>query len=164
MLIERPLVESSKLQRLKSRIARTPLFSNIGLPIVSASNPRIVQWDAWLGPEDPTCLAIAIRQQELHDDLVPPEEEQEWVAALNLVVDYVATLIPYEPDEDVWHGPSAAAWGAAWVFSLEHLHAARGVALPADTAAQLVWFERGHWPCALVDGASGENLKDYVIF
>ncbi|MFC5430779.1 hypothetical protein ACFPTO_18535 [Paraburkholderia denitrificans] len=157
-------MESSKLQRLKSRIVRTPLFSNIGVPMLNASNPRIVQWDAWLGPEDPASLAIAIRQQELHDVLVPPEEEQEWVASLRFVIDHVATLIPYDPDEDVWHAPTAAAWSAAWTFSLEHLHAACGVPLPADTAAQLVWFERGHWPCALVDGASGANLKDYVIF
>lgn len=132
--------------------------------MVNASNPRILQWDAWLGPEDPRSLAIAIRQQKLHDSMVPPAAEREWVVWLKIVVDHVATLIPYDSDADVWYAPTAAAWGTAWTFSLEQLHCASGVPLPADIAAQFVWYERGHWPCALVDGASGPNLEDYVIF
>ena len=157
-------MESSNLHKLKSRIVGTPLFSNVGLPTPNTGNPRIFQWDAWLGPEDPGSFAIALRQQELHDGLVLPEAEQEWHASLKLVLDHVTTLIPYDPDADAWCAPTTAAWGAAWTFSLERLHDASGIQLPADISAQLVWYERGHWPCALVGGASGSNLEDYVIF
>jgi hypothetical protein len=157
-------VESSSLHKLKSRIVGTPLFSSVGFPILNASNPRISQWDAWSGPEDPRALAIAMRQQELHDIVVSPEKEQEWDASLELVVDHVRTLIPYDADEDAWYAPTTAAWSAAWIFSLEQFHDTSRIQLPADISAQLVWYERGHWPCALVDGASGANMEDYVIF
>ncbi|MCX4143215.1 hypothetical protein M0D68_33795 [Paraburkholderia sp. SEWSISQ10-3 4] len=157
-------MESSNLRKLKSRIVGIPLFSNVGLPIADTSNPRISQWDAWFGPENSRSLAIAIRQQELHDILVPSSGEKEWNASLRLVVEHVKTLIPYDFDEDGWHAPTTAAWSAAWIFSLEQLHDASGILLPADLSAQLVWYERGRWPCALVEESSGANLEDYVIF
>lgn len=150
--------------QLESRIKNIPLFKSVGLPPPGAGNPRISQWDEWAGPEDPGCEAIALRQQDLHDALLPPEAEQDWLAALQLVVDHAATLIPYDPDEDAWHPPTTAAWGAAWTFALEQLCLSQEVSLPDDLKAQLEWYERGHWPCSLIDGSTGTNLEDYVIF
>jgi hypothetical protein len=152
------------LRQLQSRINALPLFQRVGCPIGDLGNPDIHQWDAWVGPEEPGSLAIAVRQQDLHDELVTPEDEQEWLSALQLVVDHSATLIPYDPNADVWNAPTAAAWNAAWSLVLEHLHIARKIAVPADLSAQLSWYERGHWPSSLIEERSGANAADYVIF
>ena len=156
-----PIVDFHKLER---RIRATPLFEKLGVLIPDANNPRIRQWDEWPGPEDPGPQAIAHRQQDLHDALLPPADEQKWRSALQLVVDHAAKLIPYDPDEDAWHAPSIAAWGAAWTFALEHLHMSLGISLPKDIAAQLHWYERGHWPCSLIGEAAGDSPEDYVVF
>lgn len=154
----------SALQDLPGRIGGIRLFENVGRPIADADNQRIFAWDDWPGPEFEGSLTIAERQQQLHDELVPSHEEEHWRTALQAAVDHVATLIPYDPDEDSYHAPTAAAWYAAWTFALEVVHLSLGVTLPADLRSQIAWYERGHWPCSIRQGRSGSDLQDYVIF
>lgn len=80
------------------------------------------------------------------------------------MVDHAAECLSVEVDDDAWHAPTTAAWQAAWIFCLEAAHLARGLPVPDDVAAQVAWFERGHWPCALAPGRDGRAPEDYVVF
>ena len=104
------------------------------------------------------------QKNPLRDKLISKSDEEEWNKALRVVVEAVARNVPYEENQDAWHGPNAAVLFAAWAFSLEELYLFRGLPLPAELAAQLKWFERGHWPCSLVEISGGENAADYVIY
>lgn len=158
------VVRWNALNDLPRRIEGIALFRNVGRLIVNADNPRLRAWDEWPGPEVEGSQTIAMRQQHLHDELVPPDAEQTWQSALHAAVDHAAALIPYHSDEDVWHAPTAAAWGAAWTFALECIHLSLKLPVPADLRSQITWYERGHWPCSIREGRSGHDVHEYVIF
>ena len=152
------------LQRLVERVRQVPLFSALGAEIVGFTGGRIHSWEEWQGPEEPLVENIGTRLQFLHDSLVAKSEEEKWNQALLLVVKLASQNVPYVESEDVWYGPNAAAWSAAWAFSLEEAYLSRNLPLPAELRAQLQWYEKGHWPCALLNLSRTENIEDYVIY
>lgn len=102
--------------------------------------------------------------QSFHDAIVPAHTEPEWNRAVRLTVDSAAPLVPYVEGQDAWYGPNAAVWSAAWIFALEETYISQGIPLPTEVGAQLHWYERGHWPCALVSASSCDNADDYVVY
>lgn len=153
------------LQRLVERVRQVPLFSALGADIAGFTGSRIRSWNEWPGPEEPLVETIGTRLQCLHDTLVAKKsEEEEWNRALRLVLEMAAQNVPYDDSEDAWYGPNTAAWSAAWAFALEEVYLSRNLLPPGELRVQLQWFERGHWPCALVQPSRTENIEDYVIY
>jgi hypothetical protein len=152
------------LERLANRIRAIKLFSSLGVDIDDAVVVRIRSWNEWVGPEDPLGLQIGMRQQTLHDAIVVKSDEQLWNQALRIAVGISAKSVPYAEGEDSWHAPNIAAWSAAWTFSLEEAYFSRSISVPAEVVAQLYWYERGHWPCAVAVESSGERIQDYVVY
>ena len=107
---------------------------------------------------------IGTHLQDLYDEVVLGSEDEPWSQALRLVVDTAAPVVPYKDDEDAWYGPNVAVWSAAWAFALEELYLARCLPIPPELSAQLYWYERGHWPCALVMDSQFENTQDYIVY
>ncbi len=151
------------LERLSNRICAIPLFSALGSAIDESGIRRIASWDDWGGPEDPLAEQIGLRQQDLHDSVVPAAEADQWERALQIVVTACSQLVPYDEDADAWHGPNMAVWSAAWTFALEEAFVSANVLVPSELSAQLFWYVRGHWPCALVSELSGDTPEGYFV-
>jgi hypothetical protein len=149
------------------RLNEVPWFSALGDPVSEQGVPRINNWEEWKGPESAggEVIALSIRHQAWHDALLAdhPERETELASLWKRVVDRVmaaaADKVPYDPDADAWHPPTAAVWQAEWTAGLVAWHLACGVPIPADLAKQWDWYTRGHWPCAYAylapDGTPG---------
>ena len=153
------------LTRLSERVRNANLFSSLGAEIDDPSVSRILSWEEWPSPEEPLVEAIHYRMQSLHDAIVPGGVgDTIWNQALNLTVKSSITLVPYAEGRDAWYAPNIAVWSAAWTFALEEAHIASAVSLPSELLAQLYWYERGHWPCALTSASGGENVQDYVVY
>ncbi len=153
------------IERLTTRIRESSLFSSLGTQIDDPLIVQIASWEEWPGPEEPRVEAIGTRQQSLHDDVVlNADEEEEWNRALRLVVEIAANVVPYKEGEDAWYAPNIAVWSAAWTFALEELCLSHSSPVPAEISAQLYWYERGHWPCALVTDSKAGGFRDYVVF
>ncbi|HEY5994246.1 MAG TPA: hypothetical protein VIU46_06540 [Gallionellaceae bacterium] len=157
-------IYNMNLTRLSKRVRETNLFSSLGAELDDPSISRILSWEEWAGPEEPLVQVIHSHMQSLHDALVPEGSEQLWNEALHLTVEALSSLVPYIEDQDAWYAPNIAVWSAAWIFALEEAHIASEIPLPNDVCSQLYWFERGHWPCALVSLSSRDNIQDYVVY
>jgi hypothetical protein len=151
------------LQRLSHRICAIPLFSALGSAIDGAGVTRIASWDDWAGPEAPLVEQLGLRQQALHDSVVPAAAKEQWDRALHIVVAVCARLVPYDEVADAWHGPNMAVWSAAWTFALEEAILSSNLLVPAELSAQIFWYECGHWPCALVSESRGGSRDGYII-
>jgi hypothetical protein len=152
------------LDRLSSRVKEVNLFSALGVELSEPPIIRIRSWDDWPGPKDSRVETIHTHMQSLHDAIVFRDTEPQWNRALRLTVDIARYLVPFDESQDAWYGPNIAVWSAAWVFALEEVHTAKSIPLPSEMRAQLYWYERGHWPCALVSLSRRENIEDYVVY
>jgi len=149
------------IERLRARLSRVALLSALGATINDLSVSRILSWEEWPGPEDPRVEDINTRMQSMYDGLASMDEKV-WTMAIDIATNIAAQSVPYIHDEDAWYGPNAAVWMAAWAFALEELYTCHCLPIPADVCAQLFWYERGHWPCALV--GHGDKVEDYVVY
>lgn len=152
------------IDRLKKRVSSIEMFATLGQPTNDGSITRIMSWDDWDGPEDSNIEKIALTQQELHDNLISSDEEKEWSDALDLIAESLSGLVPYDPEEDAYYAPNMAVWFAAWTFALEEAYLSKNLAVPRFILAQIYWYEKGRWPCALLDSNNIEESNDYVIF
>lgn len=150
--------------RLCARISEANLFSSLGAKIDDFNVSRISSWEDWLGPEEPLVQELASHLQFLQEGVLLSIGEPEWNQALQLALEMATKLVPYIPGEDAWYGPNTAAWIAAWVFVLEEAYISCDVPLPAEVNAQLYWYRRGHWPCALVIESQFQSIEDYVVY
>ena len=131
-----------------------PWFSQLGRPVPpDAEVETISTWKEWPGPEEWNVAELAQRQQELYDGLFGDAADQEspqkslWDAVHVIVFRRATEFVPYDPNEDPWHGPTAAVWQAAWTAGLIALCLQLGQEIPPEIQSQWTWFERGHWPC-----------------
>jgi hypothetical protein len=69
----------------------------------------------------------------------------------------VRRAVPFDPEEDPWHGPTNATGAAAYVAETLTGYAAFGWPVPADLRGIWSWYGAGHWPCAL----AGRRLVVY---
>jgi hypothetical protein len=152
------------LKRLVHRVRAIHLFSALGAEIKGSSIPRIRSWSDWAGPQDPLVEKIGLIAQSLHDAVIPASEDENWSRALRVVVQIGAEFVPYVESEDSWHAPSSAVWSAAWTYALEEVYRSFNISVPLEVVAQQYWYERGHWPCALVSDSSMCSEQGYVVF
>lgn len=134
-----------------TQLETIPWFSRIGQPTPAESGARrIYSWEEWPGPEDSATVELSFRHQQLYDALLERIGESEPPALWNeihaIVFRSATHLVPYDPQQDSWHGPTAAVWQAAWTAGLIGLCLQVGQPVPADLQSQWGWFQRGHWP------------------
>ena len=138
-----------------AELATIPWFARLGHPLPEGDVARIRDWDEWAGPEEESgrIIALSLRHQEWHDALLAahPERRAElealWSRVTGRVMGSATKSVPYDPEADAWHGPTAALWQAVWTAGLSAWHLACDEPLPADLAQQWAWYARGHWPC-----------------
>jgi hypothetical protein len=151
------------IKRLLDRAQKSQLFRSIGDSPENGCSV-ISSWEEWPGPEDPLVSEIHYGQQAIKDKIFSVEQETEWNEALALVVGVASKNLPYDPSEDSWYAPNVAVWQAAWVFCLEELYQSNSIPVPNELVAQIYWFEKGHWPCALLSLDSIANPKGYLVY
>jgi hypothetical protein len=150
------------LEQLQRRVRAAGLFRAIGTA-ANGAGARICTWKEWAGPEDDSVVDVAQRISEMRGDTFPEGARAAWEEAESWVVGYAAELVPYIEGEDAWYGPNSAVWWAATVYCLENAHNVSGDPLPAEIAAQIYWFDLGHWPCGVLPGQPLERPESYVV-
>ncbi|WP_433330803.1 hypothetical protein [Spirillospora sp. CA-294931] len=137
-------------------------FANLGRPSRwDAGCVRIHDWDDWPGPENPLGEAFAEAYQEIRDHVDPDQELFDRVHAA--VMDRARTAVPFEPDQDSWHGPTLCVWEAAHVAALIVCVLARGWDVPDDLVEQWNWYEAGHWPSSFADDPADTPTGDLTF-
>lgn len=166
-------LDNITLETFLARLPTIPWFACVGQPIADPDISRIWNWDEWAGPEEETgrIVALSLRHQDWHDALLAayPEREAELEALWQQVEAAVtaaaaAAQVPYDPDADSWHAPTAAVWQAKWTAGLIAWHLACGESIPLDLAQQWDWYARGHWPCGYVYIAKDETPGPLQIY
>ncbi len=150
---------------LLQQLASVPWFRHIGeSPIADASVKRMHKWEDWPGPEEPSVSELSERQQRLYDQILDGAgKNQEQLKALwdrihSLVFEAATPVVPYDAQQDAWHGPTATVWQAAWTAGLIGLCLQTGRAVPSELQDQWKWYVRGHWPAATLGFAPATNL------
>jgi hypothetical protein len=140
-----------------AQLEAVPWFSNIGRPTPpGAGVERMAAWEDWPGPEEPAIGVLSFRHQELYDCMMSEAGERRtdlaelWEAIQVAVFRRASPRIPYDPDQDAWHGPTAAVWQAAWTAGLIGLCLRTERPIPAELQEQWAWYVRGHWPSGYI--------------
>ncbi|HLN27892.1 MAG TPA: hypothetical protein VK395_09115 [Gemmataceae bacterium] len=148
--------ESPDVATFLAQLENIAWFGQIGqrLP-ASDKSQQIFRWEDWPGPEDPSVSSMADREQALYDELMEIASQQNkekglefWNEVQDTVLRAVGTAVPYDPNQDTWHAPTAAVWGAIWTAGLVGLCRLLQHPVPQDQQAQWNYFLQGHWPCA----------------
>lgn len=137
-----------------------PWFSATGRPTSpDAGVERMSAWEDWPGPEEPTIGKLSFRHQDLYDRIMAeagkqqPELAELWDRIRAAVFRRATATVPFDPEQDAWHGPTTAVWQAAWTAGLIGLCLRTGQPVPSELQEQWAWYARGHWP-------SGYSHKD----
>jgi hypothetical protein len=140
-----------------------PWLRNLG-----AASPHdaelIDDWHGWHGPEDRgserfvhRLLTFKVAVERAVRGLERPDVADRMKAVGEIVHERAAAAVPYDPEEDPWHGPTNATGAAGYVAETLAGYAAFGWPVPADLRAIWCWYEAGHWPCAM----AGRRLLVY---
>jgi hypothetical protein len=166
-----PAGSSSTIDGFLAQLRGIPWFANLGRPSPEDSAVgRIDRWEDWPGPEEPSVAALHERQQEMYDSIMrEPEIPRDDLRALwdrihAVVFESATPRVPYDPDQDSWHGPSAAVWHAAWTAGLVGLYLRSGRPIPPDLQEQWSWFVRGHWPCGSASVVPNERIVPLLVY
>jgi hypothetical protein len=151
----------ASVEKFIEQLEAVPWFANLGKPSPRDEEVfRIYHWDTWPGPEDPGSELHAAFLQHWHDDLFQPGKglsdlRQAWEAIEGAALRLAKASVPYKEEEDTWHGPTAAAWHAAYTAALVGCTLRRDGRLKPSADARMQWtlsnewswFLAGHWPC-----------------
>jgi hypothetical protein len=73
--------------------------------------------------------------------------------------------VPYDPEQDAWHGPTQCVWDVAWWAALVAVHVlVLRRSLPEKVRQVWQWVAAGHWPCGQPErcpAAAGQRLMVY---
>jgi hypothetical protein len=154
-----------------AELASIPWFENVGKPVPSGSGVKCIStWEEWPGPEDPPTGQLFDRQQLLHDSIMSlAGNRREALAALwdriaNAVRNLAAPHVPYDPEQDSWHGPTMAVWHAGWTAGLIALCRETGRPVPPELQELWQWFVRGHWPCGFTCLVDEDESGPLLVF
>jgi hypothetical protein len=163
--------EPRSVADLLVQIESLPWFRNIGKPTPGGPGAqRIYTWEDWPGPEEPSVFELAHRQQALYDEImraVGHHREQLlalWERIHAAVFRLAAAEVPYDPQQDAWHAPTAAVWQAAWTAGLVGLCLQSGRPIPPELQEQWRWFVRGHWPAGFASVRGGDQLGPLLVY
>jgi len=145
-----------------------PWFVNIGFDDDADGRVcRIRSFDEWPGPEDITGELLAERCGRWADALESLPPKDEWPALDRRVTDIVTTRaswnVPYDPNEDPWHPPTACVGHAAFVSALLTRHLLLQQPFPDELLDMWAWFGRGHWPAAYDESSDLQQGKLLVL-
>ena len=163
--------ELGSVEDFLAKVESLPWFRNLGQPNPSDSRvKRIYRWEDWPGPEEPSVSELAFRQQALYDDLMRAAgEDREQLSAFwdrihTVVFRVAAPAVPYDPQQDTWHAPTAAVWQAAWTAGLMGLCLQVRRPIPPDLLEQWEWFVRGHWPAGYASVSADGRLGLLLVY
>jgi hypothetical protein len=142
-----------------------PWLENLGQPHPwDVRALRIHAWDLWQGPEDPAVSLMNDLLLSWEDELRVAAEgealQSRWDAIEKAVFAMARPRAPFEADQDVWFGPNAAVWSAAWTAALAgcwlwQFGSLSRASLSEDASCRWRldaiwgWYADGHWPCSL---------------
>lgn len=152
-------------------LAQVPWFRHLGEPSPRDHQvARIRDWNEWPGPESPQVQDLGPRSQSWHDELIegagPRKSEVEalWERIRQAVFEHACGAVPYDSEEDSWHGPTTAVWHAAWVAGVVGCSLLLGREIPSEAIDQWSWLVEGHWPCGYTyDPEQGESVVLMVL-
>jgi hypothetical protein len=123
---------------------------------------RIFGWEQWPAPEDELILQSALTLQDLRDRVfaacLPAAAEHLQVMfdrVYTAVVSRAGCAVPFDPEEDAWHGPTQCAWDAGYAAALVACVLACGWPVPEDLAEVWNWYQAGHWPSGFAAETAG---------
>ena len=153
------------------RLREVPWFADIGRPMPAVSRvERIERWEEWPGPEEESVAILHEKHQALYDSIIEaagPSRDRllaMWDRIHFLVFEVAAPRVPYDPDQDSWHGPSAAVWQAAWTAGLVGLCLLSTRPVPPALQEQWGWFMRGRWPCGYASVGPNGTVGPLVVY
>src|SRR3974390_1829495 len=145
-------------------LAQVHWFAAIGQPLEDEEVVRLASCSDWPGPEDPRVQTFFTLQQSFKDELEALSGDRRselgalWDLIHQRVLHTASAVIGYSPAEDAWHGPTTAAWPAAWTAGLIAWCQALQQPVPGWLAQQWMWFRRGRWPAGFASlDASGRG-------
>lgn len=164
-------MSDARLDEFLVQLREIPWFARVGRTDPSDSRVvRLSRWEDWPGPQEPSIAVLNERQQALHDAILGEAGDRAgdlrdlWDRVQAIVLDAASRLVPFDPDEDTWHAPTAAVWQAAWTAGLVALCLASGRAVPLDLLEQWDWFARGHWPCGYADLGPDDQVGPLLVY
>ena len=150
-------------ETVRERLRRTSLFANLGGSVEVDGVSRMVDWSDWPGPEDPAVQAALDPVNTYLEGMAALLGDDAVDRLLDAGVSYCKELVPYDEAGDAWDPRRTAVWHAAAAHLAELDFVQRGQEIPSILRAQLQWFERGHWPCALAKQPATDPLA-YVVY
>jgi hypothetical protein len=153
-----PTTNKPLVEEFIAGLALIPWFERLGKP--SERDPevfRIYDWAVWPGPEDSACSLQGLLYQKWHDELFQSKTPYSrlWVTIEAQVFQLIKHTVPYQADEDAWHGPNAAVAGARFLAALTGCTLLKYGSLGDlgserkqwTLANEWSWYGAGHWPC-----------------
>ena len=142
------------LETFLDRLDRVPWLQHLGQPTDRDGEVhRIHDWDEWPGPEEPNIAELGLWWQDRHDAVLA-QAGADRAAAEGLfnevqakVFDRAKAAVPYDPEQDAWHGPTQCVWDVSYWAGLVALYLQLGQPLPDQIKQVWSWVEAGHWPC-----------------
>jgi hypothetical protein len=163
--------EDLAVARFLKELGAVPWFKNIGKPLPSDSGAsQLRQWEDWPGPEEPAILELSERQQTLHDEILARAEGRRaellnlWDRVDDIVMRIASKSVPYDPNGDSWHGPTAAVWQASWTGGLVAWCVLLCRPIPAELQEQWRWFVLGHWPSGYTVVWADDRLGPLLVY
>jgi len=152
-----------------AQLESVPWFSNIGRRTPpDAGVERLSAWEQWPGPEEPAIEKLSSQHQEQYDRIMAEAGNNRaaltelWETIHATVFRRATSQVPYDPNQDAWHGPTTAVWQAAWTAGLVGLCLRTSRPVSPELLEQWRWYTRGHWPSGYAslrsDGRAGPLL------
>jgi hypothetical protein len=147
-----------------------PWFANLGKPLPDQGIQRIGGWTEWKGPESEPNEIFYSSLQLLRTGCEGRHRYQKdklkkvFDEVYGQVVKAAAGPVPYDPDEDIWHGPTAAVWDAAFTAACMALYLYVADPVPVFLEEHWAWFKKGHWHCGFAQIDDSEQPSVPVIF
>src|SRR5262249_28842370 len=118
--------DMSSIDAFLRQLEQIPWFANLGrLSSRDDEVFRICHWHTWPGPEDPGSSMQAAFHMSWRNSLfeATTDEQASYMKQLekdirDITLGITKLRVPYDEDQDVWHGPTAAAWFAAKTAAL----------------------------------------------
>jgi hypothetical protein len=162
--------KDSVVEKFLKELESVPWFKNIGKPLPEVATARqFCRWEDWPGPEEPAIFELSKRLQSLYDEILARSAERReeltrlWDRVHKIVFTCASPAVPYDPDKDSWHGPTAAVWQAAWTAGLIAWCVLLGCQIPVELQEQWEWFVRGHWPSGYAEVWADDRLGPLLV-
>ena len=163
--------ETDSISSFIAELESIPWFEHLGDPMPPGADVKALKdWDDWPGPEDLYVAEFCERQQRLYDNLLAdagddaPAIESHWESIHATVIPAAAQRVPFDPDADSWHPPTAAVWQAAWTAGLVGWCLLLNRKIPEELDDAWQWYKRGRWPCGYSMVWTNDVVGPLIVF